>query len=114
MLNKALRLIRVFHDMSQTKLAKKLGISKSYLSEIESGKKTISVNLLDNYVKVFNIPASSLLLFSENLKSDKLSERTRVFAANKIIKILDWIALSENDAEEINSYPPNKQDIMDH
>ena len=35
----ALRLVRVFHDMSQTALAERLGISKSYLSEIEKGEK---------------------------------------------------------------------------
>ena len=38
MLSEALRLIRVFHDLKQTELADRLGVSKSYLSEIESGE----------------------------------------------------------------------------
>lgn len=38
MLSEALRLIRVFHDMKQTELAQRLGISKSYLSEIEKDR----------------------------------------------------------------------------
>ena len=48
MQNDALRLMRVFHDMSQTNLADKLGISKSYLSEIEKGeKKKVTLDLLE-------------------------------------------------------------------
>lgn len=39
MLNEALRLLRVFNDRKATDLAKELGISAAYLSEIETGKK---------------------------------------------------------------------------
>ena len=37
MLSEALRLTRVSHDVKQTELADRLGISKSHLSEIEKG-----------------------------------------------------------------------------
>lgn len=91
-LHEALRLVRVFHDMNQTQLAEKLQISKSYLSEIESGKKSINIELLEKYSTVFDIPVSSLMLFSEKLESNKLSERTRVFVADKVMKIMGWLA----------------------
>ena len=65
MQNDALRLVRVFHDMSQTDLAGKLKISKSYLSEIEKGeKKKVTLELLERYSEVFNIPMSSLMFLS--------------------------------------------------
>jgi transcriptional regulator with XRE-family HTH domain len=89
-LNEALRLVRVFHDLNQTKLAETLEISKSYISEIESGKKPISMELLKKYSEYFNIPASSLLLFSEEMESGKISEKSRFFIAKKIIKMMAW------------------------
>jgi len=91
MQHEALRLVRVFHDLSQTALADRLGISKSYLSEIESGKKAVTLELLQKYAEVFNMPASSLLFFSERLDGSK-SEKVRTAVAGKVIKMLDWIA----------------------
>ena len=44
MLNEALRLLRVFHDMSQKDMAARLQISAPYLSEIEAGKKQPTYN----------------------------------------------------------------------
>lgn len=99
MLNEALRLIRVFHDLNQTQLAEKLGISRSHLSEIESAKKTPSMDLLSKYSEVFNIPPSSLLYFSERLEDSSFAEKTRSAVANKIIKILNW--LSDSDMESV-------------
>ena len=72
MLNKALRLMRVFHDLSQKDLAEKLGMSKSYLSEIESGKKTPTLDLLSRYSEIFDIPLSSIMFFSENLDNNHI------------------------------------------
>ena len=70
----------------------RLGISNSYLSEIESGKKSPSLELLDKYSDIFNIPVSSLILFSETLDDEeaKLSKRFKVKSTQLILKILDW------------------------
>lgn len=92
-LHDALRLVRVYHDYSQTKLAEELGVSKSYLSEIESGKKNVSIELLDKYSGVFNIPVSSLLFFAEKIDGSNLSETSRKYIASKAIKMLDWFAI---------------------
>lgn len=42
MIGEALRLIRVYHDLKQSDLADRLGISQSHLSEIERSKKAPS------------------------------------------------------------------------
>ena len=55
MIHKALRMAREFHHMKQNDLAKQLRISTSYLSEIETGKKPPSIELLEAYGRVFNI-----------------------------------------------------------
>ncbi|MEH2382054.1 MAG: helix-turn-helix transcriptional regulator [Nostoc sp.] len=92
MLSEALRLIRVFYDLTQKELAEKLGISKSYLSEIESGKKTPTLELLNRYSEFFDIPASSIMFFSESLNKDIKTEKLRAFVSSKILAILNFIA----------------------
>jgi transcriptional regulator with XRE-family HTH domain len=91
MLNQALKQIRVFHDIKQVELARKLGISKSYLSEIESCSKPVSLDLLQKYSAYFDIPVSSLMLFSEKIDSGKKSDKFRAKATNKILEIMEWI-----------------------
>ena len=92
MLNEALRLIRVFYDLSQKQLAEKLGISKSYLSEIESGKKTPTIDLLNRYADYFDIPVSSIMFFAENLDKHTKVENLRTLVSTKILAILNFIA----------------------
>lgn len=105
MLNEALRLIRAYHDISQTQLCLALGFSNSHLSEIESGKKTPSLDLLQKYSSYFDIPVSSLIFFSENLDDSKITDKLRVGAAKKIISILQW---NERKNNIFLSAPGNK------
>ncbi|WP_175919418.1 helix-turn-helix domain-containing protein [Burkholderia pyrrocinia] len=97
MLHKALRHLRRYHRMTQEELASRLEISNNYLSEIESGKKAhaITVDLLNRYASVFGVPVSSLMLFSEELESDKRSEKIRVAMATNVLKVLDWVAADD-------------------
>lgn len=90
MLNQALRLIRTYHDYSQTELCSELGISNSYLSEIESGKKKPSLDTLKKYSEMFDIPLSSILFFAENLEAKKSSDNFKKNIAGKIISMLEW------------------------
>lgn len=92
MLNEALRLMRVFHDMSLTEAASRLGVAKSYVSEIEHGKKAPTLQLIEKYAEVFDIPASSILFFSEHLRDGSAKERTRLAVSKKVLAILDFIA----------------------
>lgn len=94
MQHEALRLVRVFHDMNQTALAERLQISKSYLSEIESGKKQVTLELLQKYADTFGMPLSSLLFFAEQVESGA-REKVRMVIAGKVIKMLDWIAAKD-------------------
>ncbi len=91
MINKALKLIRQYHEVKQSELAIKFKMSKSYLSEIESGKKPVSFEILENYSKEFNIPASSLVFFSESLSGKKgVSEKFRSAFSGKILDVMEW------------------------
>lgn len=92
MLHEALRMMRVFHDMSQTELAEKLGISNSHLSEIESKKKEPTVALLEKYAKVFRVPVSSIMFFAENMGSNRSAEKARQAVSSKILSLMKFMA----------------------
>ena len=92
MLNEALRLIRVYHDLTQTQLSYDLVVSNSFLSEIESGKKTPSIELLNKYSQKFDVPVSSLLFFAENLGKSKVTDKIRLSVARKVVDLLGWVS----------------------
>jgi transcriptional regulator with XRE-family HTH domain len=93
MLHKALKLIRIYHNLSQKSLAEKLEMSTSHICDVENGKKSPSLEMLGKYSKFFNIPLSSIMLFSEHIAEDgKVLNKARTFIADKILKILAWIA----------------------
>lgn len=96
MLDRALKTVREVHQIPQAVLAEKLGISKSHLSELESGKKAVSVDLLKKYATVFDVPPSTFLSFMEALEG--VSERKRE-RAKKLLSVLEW-TLDKDDADQ--------------
>ena len=94
MINRALKLLRTYHQLTQVELAGRLEISNSYLSEIEKGVKSPSIDLLNKYSNIFNIPVSTILLFSESIDGNKniAKNKIRISAADKVLKILEWLA----------------------
>lgn len=100
MLNEALRLIRVFHDMKQAEAAKALGVSASYLSEVEKGRKRPTLELVEKYAETYRIPASSIMYFSENMGQGRAVEAARTAVAGKIIKLMQFL---EAKAEKVDA-----------
>ncbi|WP_017772760.1 MULTISPECIES: helix-turn-helix domain-containing protein [Paraburkholderia] len=99
MLCRALKLLRTYHQLTQVELAKRLGISNSYLSEIEKGDKAPGLDLLGKYSEVFKMPTSSILLFSETMEEERTrGSKLRIAAADKILRLLEW--LEERDEIE--------------
>ncbi len=96
MLSEALRLLRVFHDMKQGELAERLELSKSYISEIENGNRTPSLEVIEKYADFFSVPVSSIMFFSEQLEI-KDGDKPRGGGARKVIasKILNFLKLVE-------------------
>ena len=88
MINEALRLIRVFHDLKQNELAEKLEVSKSHISEIENGRKVPSLDLIKRYSNTFKMPVSSIMFFAEQLPSAEAGDGLRLKIASKAIKFL--------------------------
>jgi len=98
-INEALKMIRVFHDLTQAELAERLGVSKSHVSGIESGRKNPTLDLLQRYAIIFNIPLSSIMFFSENLGDHCAADRAQGIVANKIVALMRFIAERSKHAE---------------
>ena len=97
MIHKALKLIRQYHDLTVSELAKEFNLSSTYLKEIESGKKPVESQLLELYSAKFDIPVSSLVMFSQDVhKEGKLAKKFRHLMAGKILLIADW-AMNKNE-----------------
>lgn len=77
-----------------------LGISPSHLNEIETGKKQVTMEVLEKYAAYFRVPASSLLYFAEH--QGKTGEKRTNPIAAKALKMLDWVETitKDDDAEQ--------------
>jgi len=103
MINEALRLARIFHNLKQKELAEALNLSPSYLNEIESGKKQVTMETLQKYSDHFKIPVSSLLYFAEQRKRSGTKRSANPIAA-KALKMLDWIeTITRDDDEKVSA-----------
>lgn len=92
LLGSVLKHIRIFNHQTQSELADNLGLSRSYISEIESGSKIPTLEVLQKYAEVFDIPLSSIMLFAEEYKDKKsLKKKAKLLLAKKAIAFLDWI-----------------------
>lgn len=96
MVNEVLRLLRVYNDIKSSELAEKLNLSSSYISELESGKKKISMDIINKYSNYFEIPSSSILLMSESLDTQKQDLKHKISRA--LISMLQ--NLEKNAASE--------------
>ena len=72
MIGEALRLIRTIKGYKAKEIAEKLGISPSYLSQIETGQKKPSFELIENFAAVVGERPSSILFFMKNILSQKI------------------------------------------
>ncbi|ABJ76330.1 MULTISPECIES: helix-turn-helix transcriptional regulator [Leptospira] len=96
MIHEVLRLLRVFHDLKAKDLAEKLSISPSYLSEIENGKKEPTLELLNKYSVVFNMPVSSIFLLSEGTEKQSDKKSFKGSLSKLIINFLHKVEGEEN------------------
>ena len=102
MIDKTLKLIRNYHNVKQKDLAAKLEMSPSHLSEIESGSKPVSYELLEKYALIFSIPVSTIALFNEATSKSTTSITYQV--CDKAVKLLDWL----QDVSKIQSHTEDK------
>lgn len=98
--------IRTAKDLSLFKLSKMTGLSKSYLNEIEKGKKYPKTDKIILLAEAFEVPYDELV----SLKLDKnLAPVAEILQSNLLKEIpLDLFGIEERDLIEIISNAPMK------
>lgn len=65
MIGEVVRVTRIANDLTTEDLSEKSQVSKSYINEIEKGKKTPSNDILNKLSKEFDLEFEDLLLLEE-------------------------------------------------
>ena len=65
MIGEVVRVTRIANDLTTEDLSEKSQVSKSYINEIEKGKKTPSYDILNKLSKEFDVEVEDLLLLEE-------------------------------------------------
>jgi transcriptional regulator with XRE-family HTH domain len=91
-MGEALRLLRVYSDMTQKEMAEALEVSQSFLSEIEKGRKQPTLELLRRYSDRLGVPLSSLMFFAEEINPMTRSGKAKIAIASKVLELLARIA----------------------
>lgn len=89
MLGNTLKRLRGIYGYSAKEMSELLGISSSYLSEIENGKKKVSMDLLDRYSELFGLRVSTLVRFSENYEDAELNNAGQKFITSLMSKVIE-------------------------
>jgi len=91
-LGRILKHMRVFGKLTQQELSEHIDLSRSYLSGIESGKKTPHLDVLRAYARFFDIQLSHIMLFAENYSEEITFKKSlKKEVTGKALKFLDWI-----------------------
>lgn len=88
LMNEALRIIRLYWGKTQAELAQLLGVSQSYISEVEKGKRDVTMDLLRRYSRELKVPMSTLMLFAEKVEGAPPITRGKLLIAGKTLDFL--------------------------
>jgi Predicted transcriptional regulator len=64
-LGNVLKLLRIANEMSTKDLATKMGVSSTYISEVEGNNKNPSLDMLSKYSEALNVSKSAIMYFDE-------------------------------------------------
>jgi len=100
---KILKLFRKNLYLTQVELAERCGITPEYLSKIENGSKTPSMELMKGICRVIDIPLPLILLLSIDNK-DLGDSKGNEFVIKPIIESILFKLFSENEFDITGVY----------
>lgn len=88
MIGDTLKRLRAIYGYKANEMSSLLGISASFLSEIENNKKSPSLELLQKYADIFGIRLSSLILLSENIEDAEKEGKGTQIIRNMMLSLI--------------------------
>ena len=87
-IGKAIRALRSQKGVSQEKLALETGVGRRYMSDIENGRRNVSLEIIEKLANFFELSPSDFVKQIENAKTElslfKYSELNRIFPQDHI------------------------------
>lgn len=108
MIGEALRLLRTLHDVKLTEFAEELGVSPSFISEIENDKKRPNLEIIEKYAKKFDLRPSAILFFAEELDTKTTKGKIKGFARDKMMRLLHIVENSRIYSDEAQTSKSSK------
>lgn len=90
-IGKRIRNFRITNNLTQAQLAESLDISTNFISEVETGKKNISLEILCRLCECYNLSADYILLGKNSTSHYTLSEFLFSLSANDIPTIIEYL-----------------------
>ena len=92
MIGDILKRTRTIYGYKASELSAALGISSSYLSEIENNKKQPSLEILQKYADIYEIKLSSLILLSEDFVEAAKENKSNAFIRNMMMRLINGMS----------------------
>ena len=90
MLNKAIKVLRVYHSFSQQDVANGLGLSTAGYNAIEMGKVDVNFARIKNLASIYDMRPSKFIEFSECLlKPKKLARKFPELNQTDLLRAVD-------------------------
>lgn len=97
-INEALRLLRLYCRYSQAEMAERVGVTQSLISDVEGGRKSVSMDLLEAYSAAVGVKMSQLLFFAEEIEGQPIARRGQLIVAEKVLQLLEKLRPAEREA----------------
>lgn len=106
MIGDVLKRTRAIYGYKAKEMSAMLGISSSYLSEIENNKKKPTLDILEKYAEIYDIKLSSLILLAESIDEAEKAGKGTAFVRKMMFHLIETMSksvenLSETTAEKI-------------
>lgn len=100
MIGDVLKRTRAIYGYKATEMSSALGISASYLSEIENNKKQPSLELLGKYANIYGVRLSSLILLSEKIEDAERTGKGTVVIRKMMAHLIQSMSNAAGDPDE--------------
>lgn len=101
MIGDVLKKTRAIYGYKASEMSSMLGISNSYLSEIENNKKQPSLELLQSYSTILGMKLSSLILLSENFEEASKLNKSQDFIKSMMLRWINFMSKDEGAIDEL-------------